>query len=62
VTLIDQVRAWFVGEDYRSFTPEAARARGDLQRVHRPGFHRELWVRHTWTIPGVIAEATTTAA
>jgi hypothetical protein len=62
VTLIEQVRAWFVAENYRSFVPEPARARRDIQRIPRPGCERELWVRHDWTIPGVMAEPATTAA
>lgn len=54
--LLDRVLGWFVGENFRSFTVEALRERGDMQRVARPGFERELLVRHDWTIASVVAE------
>jgi hypothetical protein len=54
--LLDRVLGWFVGENFRSFTVEPLRERGDMQRVARLGFERELLVRHDWSIAAVVAE------
>jgi hypothetical protein len=55
--LPELIRHWFVRHDFRSFTPEPLRQRGDMQRVARPGYVRELLVRHDWTAADVVAEA-----
>jgi len=54
--LADSIRAWFVRENFQSFTPEPLRQRSDTQRVARPGYARELLVRHDWTISALVAE------
>jgi hypothetical protein len=46
--LLEIIRNWFVAQNYESFRLEPLRQRGDLQRVPRPGFDRELFVRHEW--------------
>jgi hypothetical protein len=38
-----------VRENFQSFTPEPLQQRADLQRIPRPGFARELLIRHDWT-------------
>lgn len=55
--LPELIRLWFVRQNFQSFSPEPLRQRGDQQRVARPGYARELWVRHDWSIADVMAEA-----
>jgi hypothetical protein len=59
--LFEMLRDWFAKQDFRSFRPEHPRERNDAQRVSRPGFARELLVRHDWTIADVMAERPATA-
>jgi hypothetical protein len=54
--LLEIIREWFVKQNYESFRDEPLRQRADLQRIPRPGFARELLVRHDWTISTLVAE------
>ena len=49
------IRDWFAKQDYRSFRPAHPREQNDAQQVSRPGFARELLVRHDWTLVDVMA-------
>lgn len=56
-TIADRVEAWFQREVYESFQPPHHREKMSPNRISRPAHHRELLVRHGWTIRALAPDA-----
>jgi hypothetical protein len=54
----DAIEQWFARENYRSFEAPRTSERFTLNgQIHRPPHHRELLVRHGWTIRDLVPTA-----